>query len=293
MTASWGHCLRESVDVLVTADRRCVNDGSLVIPASFGRHSQVWRDGQWLPHIPRPEGYVYRPPAFLAADPMPAAKTPPTPKLRPESWSWKTPTAERPAASRTTTRRFGGRQRDSAHRLTMAEQGRACRDCGRGDIVHKAHGRCANCHRIAQNAAAGKAPHVVQPRVTVACPICSTPFKVRNHGNKRPQRYCSNPCSAKARSTRPPMSASGQVCRECGTGDRPHRSGGLCTRCHLAAERRAVGKPVRRRYSKATTMPCPVCATPFRAWADGRGGTRKYCSAACYHVSKPRQKEAS
>lgn len=70
---TWSWCLLEQVNVEAGADRRCQNDGSTVIPPSFGNRTQTWREGAWWPEIVRPEGHLWKAPGSVAqviADPV-------------------------------------------------------------------------------------------------------------------------------------------------------------------------------------------------------------------------------
>jgi hypothetical protein len=39
-----------------------------LIPPSFGRRTQQWVDGAWVPFIPKPEGYVWKDPQVRARE---------------------------------------------------------------------------------------------------------------------------------------------------------------------------------------------------------------------------------
>ena len=54
MTA-FGFCLAHGTDVEIDQDRRCIVDGRVTIPPSWGSASQQFIDGAWHPDKPRPE----------------------------------------------------------------------------------------------------------------------------------------------------------------------------------------------------------------------------------------------
>lgn len=68
MTEQYGWCGDCRADVPIDAERHCrVQPGHThAIPPSWGRGTQRWVGGAWVPAIPRPAGYVYKPPAYLA-----------------------------------------------------------------------------------------------------------------------------------------------------------------------------------------------------------------------------------
>src|SRR5688500_16987368 len=107
----WGFCIEEQADVVIDADRRCLYDHSLTIAPTWGKRTQVWRDGNWSPAIERPEGYVYRAPVF------------PEPKLKPEP----VPPAPRKRAKKTPTLTERLLKRPS-QRADPEE--RTCKQCG-------------------------------------------------------------------------------------------------------------------------------------------------------------------
>ena len=122
---SEGFCVIENTDVPVDDDRRCLTDGSVTIAPSYGKKGQQWVDGAWLPHIERPDGYVYRPRTFEA----PSEKVVDT-----------VPHAER-------SQRGG-----VVARTPMRDQGRACLECKRDDVPHYGHGLCKACRMRQQRA---------------------------------------------------------------------------------------------------------------------------------------------
>lgn len=42
----------------------CTRCGYPATPPTWGRRTQTWVDGDWVPNIPKPEGYVWRDPAL-------------------------------------------------------------------------------------------------------------------------------------------------------------------------------------------------------------------------------------
>ncbi len=44
-----GFCISEKTDVTIDAHGRCLTDGSLAIPPSYGKHTQTWKSGAWSP----------------------------------------------------------------------------------------------------------------------------------------------------------------------------------------------------------------------------------------------------
>lgn len=65
MTAE-GYCIPCKADVPVDADRSCLVDGMVCIPPSYGRRTQRWMDGNWVPLIPKPDGWTWKAPAESA-----------------------------------------------------------------------------------------------------------------------------------------------------------------------------------------------------------------------------------
>lgn len=209
----WGHCLQEAADVLVTADRRCVNDGSLVIPASFGQHTQQWRDGNWHPEIPRPEGYVYVPKQW--ADPKPAAAPP---NVKRYGAPQRPPPPRQTVAAPKRRTRPASPTPPKARRLSET---RTCRVCSsrfyptvtRGVVQACCSLRCAALYRTHGDDAA--AVRALWPTGNVTCPICGATFKPKQHGNNGWQKYCSRVCMGQAQAARAAVLPDG-ICPSCG-----------------------------------------------------------------------------
>jgi hypothetical protein len=62
-----GFCISEKTDVTIDAHGRCLTDGSLAIPPSWGNSQQTWTGTGWLPEIARPANYQYKPKQYAVA----------------------------------------------------------------------------------------------------------------------------------------------------------------------------------------------------------------------------------
>jgi endogenous inhibitor of DNA gyrase (YacG/DUF329 family) len=184
-----GYCIPCRDNVPVDSSRSCIRDGQITIPPTYGKRTQEWVDGAWVPFIPRPEGYVWTPPAL----PEPKPPAPPKPLgtsgpqtrtraprsrassayLRQAKKIQKQPimvTLTCEACKTEVTRRFtGGRQqrfcsmkcrnktrgpRPAGKRNTpMSALGLRCSDCGRDDVPHRAKGMCPVCSQRARRRA--------------------------------------------------------------------------------------------------------------------------------------------
>lgn len=166
-----GFCLTHQADVPITDTRRCIEDGDLVIPPTWAGHTDAF------PWPERPDGYTYRPPAYLreyqkkltdsiGKHRKPAPKQavgatldkklrPPKPVQR-TGQAYVTFTCGGCHTTVTKKAHGGPRQRfcndvcrnrgyRRGERPVMATEGRACVDCKRDDVPHRAHGRCAPC----------------------------------------------------------------------------------------------------------------------------------------------------
>jgi hypothetical protein len=167
-----GFCIPCRDNVPVDSSRSCIRDGHITIPPTYGKRTQEWVDGAWVPFIPRPEGYVWSAPTEPAPKPQASRPTPrpPAPK---RAWSppkRKSRAAEQPVMVTVTCgvcrvtvtkRRWGGHQqrfcstpcrnkargpRPAGNRTTpMSAMGRRCVECGRDDVPHRAKGMCPVC----------------------------------------------------------------------------------------------------------------------------------------------------
>ena len=127
---------------------------------------------------------------------------------------------------------------------------------------------------------------VAVPKRTTSSKEKSTPWKtplvpVRSVKETPLARTRTEPLITASRFARPTMAEQGKVCIVCKTGDRPHRSRGVCTYCHQTAKRRAAGMKPNRPHEVMIPIPCPVCATLFKPRMKHDGTRQKYCSVPC------------
>lgn len=205
-----GFCLTEQRDVPITSDRRCLIDGSLVLPPSWGSQSQVFRDGDWHPRIARPDGYAYRPKAY---DP---------PKKE----------ADRVAAALPSV-------------VSCAYCGAAFSPPVRGGSAPKyCSGLCKNRALAARVREKRRREREAPPAPieTITCGRCFATIERTTRRGGKPKRYCSPECAAAIQNmrSRPTMGERGMACSDCGRGDRPHCGGGLCRPCRKRQQRRAL-----------------------------------------------------
>ena len=136
MSDLYGFCLAEQDDVPATDRPICATCGYPLIPPRWANHTDPW------PWPPRPEGYVYTPPAFLSApvarkqgnaDDL-ARHRKPAPK-KPQHLS------AFPSGQATL------RRRKQYPRSTLAQRGQVCDRCGASDVQAHRDRLCRPCYR--------------------------------------------------------------------------------------------------------------------------------------------------
>jgi hypothetical protein len=152
-----------------------------------------------------------------------------------------TPYAQRGGSPRQTYCTIRCRKRAGMRRYgspKMAQQGRACVGCGRGNVVHAKDGYCHRC--IYQQTKAPVRAARAAERPYICCEVCSRPFRPARTGYANRRRWCSEPCRQAA--PRDAMRLSGRACVECRRDDVPHRGRGLCDACFQRERRSRKGR---------------------------------------------------
>lgn len=206
----YGFCTAEQADVPISSERRCLTDGSLCIPPSWGRQTQTWNGADWVPARARPEGYVWTPPEPVK-------------------------TMVAPVVSVTATC-ANCRETFERSRVAGIKQ-MYCSDACKTQLqqVRKEERQKA--------AAARKRVRVSGPIATMTCERCGGAVPPTGHHGGKPRRFCSKVCAHAhyyTNTPRPTMAERGMVCRECGRGDRHHHRDGLCTACSRRARRAEI-----------------------------------------------------
>ncbi len=232
----YSFCPAEQIDVPHTPDRRCPNDGTLVIPPSWGSHRQTWERGDWHPQKPRPEGYVYRTPACFLPEPAPRK---PQPRPTIATTADVRFSGEKPVSATLKARVAGQRNRAARRFSGLAEatpQTVTCELCGEtvprkthtpGSVQRFCSGKCRD--RARQARVRDKRAERAAALPPLVCANCGTAFS-RNGGRVS---YCSEPCQRSVQSYRRPLlSDLGLRCGQCGRDDRQHKAHGLCKSCY-------------------------------------------------------------
>jgi hypothetical protein len=269
MSTLYGFCLVEQCDTTISADRRCLTDGSLTIAPSIGCIHQAFLDGSWSvcsmerPCKPVPPKRWSSPPTPTESAQNQAARrfsggTVAVPKLASAHKPAKAPRqAAQPSSERRVApvrRRPRKPGRPPSKVLTMGERGMpACTSCGRADRVYGGHGLCDACGKRERQRAHGARPQETLRIKEIPCPICGTPFRpyVIGVGRER-KKTCSLPCGA-IYHARYKLAVNGKKvppgylprrgvysgpegsfppCSRCGRTDRQHKTAdGLCAVC--------------------------------------------------------------
>lgn len=261
-----GWCLTEQADVPIGTDRRCLTDGRPCIPPSWSPHTAVWTTaGRWEPDLPRPDGYTYRPPAYLreyqrkaaesiGAHRKPAPKRPASEisasldaKLRPAAppRPTETPPTERVIRCevcratvvlkvKTTRQRYCS----EACRMTLRRTRRertppptvTCPTCTRPFVAY------AQRRGLPQQTYCSEAcrKYASTRRRTIHCRRCGVAFVEGVLDRRGRRRFCSDACAERRRRT---MRERGMACAVCGDDRGRPRPGGLCNACHCRRKR--------------------------------------------------------
>jgi hypothetical protein len=154
-----GFCCLCADDVPMTLARRCLADGSLVLPPSTGCAHQRWLDGSW---------------STCSCKPVKAG-------------TWRAILKQQDGAVRK-------READRAAVETV-RPGRefVCCECGRSGLKYGGMGRCSTCYQRMRARMNGRKPNATIAEIP--CPVCATPFKPYSRGEDRERRKaCSQPC---------------------------------------------------------------------------------------------------
>lgn len=261
---TYGFCIAEQTDVPATERGRCVNDGDLLIAPSWNLKRPTWTPTGWHPHVERPEGHVYTPPAYLTGAPTPKPEPAPIVLKRPNRPPQKG-LDSRPC--RVCAKLFTPRRREQALCSTP----------------------CANAARRAsasKQARIRRARPFVRSLEPIPCAACGTPFVPRPNGP--PQRYCSKPCQYRAKNAARALPRPTVACATCGTPFAGRRFGTYGRR-YCGEDCRRAGDRARAARFLAELGPdarCEDCGRTDAIWHS-----RTLCKA-CYKRSL-RLKKAS
>lgn len=171
-----GFCLSCANDVPITAERRCVADGSLCIPPSTACPHLLLIDGAWSACRCKPVAAgTWRSILSQQAKAI---------KKRDQDRAARQFMAAGPKPPKLTTARKPTKRRAEFR----------CPKCTSPGKRYGGRGLCATCYQLARKRAAGVRPWAEVKVNEIPCPVCQTPFKPRSFGPGRRKKTCSEVC---------------------------------------------------------------------------------------------------